>query len=169
MNNGKYCKEITDKICGLFESDSYTVKEICEICDITETTYYEWINTKVEFSESIKRAKEVYVSKRLKECEKSLNKLTEGYEYEEVTTEFKRIKLNDIETPIEIVKTVKKHIAPNLGAIIHYQTNKDPENWKNKQSTEISGELKTNAEPIKISIINTDQLPQSEDEVDVKI
>lgn len=168
MNNGKYGKEITDKICKLFESDSYTVREICEICDITETTYYEWMNTHSEFSEAIKTAKQVYLNKRLKECEKSLNKLVEGYEYEEVTTEFRRIKFNDIETPAEIVKTVKKQVAPNLGAIIHYQTNKDPENWKNKQSTEISGELKTNADPINISIINTEQLPKSEDEVNLQ-
>jgi hypothetical protein len=34
---------------------------------------------------------------------------------------------------------MKKKVAPNLGAIIHYQTNKDPENWKNKQSTELTG------------------------------
>lgn len=134
MNNGKYGKEITDKICKLFETDSYTAREVCEICNITETTYYEWINTKSEFSESIKRAKEVYLNKRLKECEKSLNKLVEGYEYEEVTIEYKTVGESD--SPVQNKKVVKKHVAPNLGAIIHYQTNKDPENWKNRQSTE---------------------------------
>ena len=30
-----------------------------------------------------------------------------------------------------------------MGAIIHYQTNKDPENWKNKQSTEITGKIES--------------------------
>ena len=163
MNNGKYGQEITDEICKLFEADSYTAKEVCEIVGITETTYYEWINTHTKFSESIKRAKDVYKSKRLKACENSLNRLIDGYEYEEVTTEFKIV--SDSEFPVGNKKVVKKHVAPNLGAIIHYQTNKDPENWKNKQSTEISGELKTNADPIKISIINTDELPKSEDDV----
>jgi len=28
---------------------------------------------------------------------------------------------------------------PNLGAIIHFQTNHDPDNWKNRQSTELTG------------------------------
>ena len=144
MENGKYGKEITDKICKLFESDSYTNKEICEIVGITETTYYEWMNVHSEFSESIKMAKEVYQSKRLKACENSLNRLIDGYEYEEVTTEFKRIDMSGgIKTPCEVVKTVKKHVAPNLGAIIHYQTNKDRENWKNKQSTEITGKIES--------------------------
>jgi len=134
MNNGKYGKEITDKICRLFESDSYTVREICEIVNIAESTYYEWVSEHAEFSECIKRAKEVYTNTRLKECEKSLNKLVEGYEFEEVTTEFKIVGDSDI--PVGSKKIVKKHVAPNLGAIIHYQTNKDPENWKNRQSTE---------------------------------
>ena len=147
MNNGKYGKEITDKICNLFESDSYTVREICEICGINEATYYYWCTEHLEFFEAIKRAKKVYEDKCLKQCEKSLNKLVEGYEYEEVTTEFKRIDMGEgIKTPCEVVKTVKKHVAPNLGAIIHYQTNKDPENWKNKQSTESTVKLETGLE-----------------------
>ena len=141
MENGKYGKEITDKICKLFESDSYTNKEICEIVGITETTYYEWMNVHSEFSESIKSAKEVYQSKRLKACENSLNRLIDGYEYEEVTTEFKVA--GDAEFQVGSKKVVKKHVAPNLGAIIHYQTNKDPENWKNKQSTEITGKIES--------------------------
>ena len=165
MNNGKYGKEITDKICTLFETDSYTVREICEINDITETTYYEWMNVHSEFSEAIKRAKEVYQAKRLKECEKSLNKLVEGYEYEEVTTEYKIV--GDSDVPIGNKKIVKKHVAPNLGAIIHYQTNKDPQNWKNKQSTDVTtnGESINNA--IQISVINTEKLPTAEDEVNL--
>ena len=153
MNNGKYGKEITDEICKLFEADSYTVVEVCNIVGITEKTYYEWINTHSEFCEAIKRAKDVYKSKRLKACENSLNRLIDGYEYEEVTTEFKRIDMGGgIKTPCEVVKTVKKHVSPNLGAIIHYQSNKDPLNWKNKQSTEISGELPTN---VTIEVVTT--------------
>ena len=77
----------------------------------------------------------------LKECEKSLKKLVVGYEYEEITKEMRV--LQGSETPTQYVKKVKKHVAPNLGAIIHYQTNKDPENWKNKQSTEITGKIES--------------------------
>ena len=144
MNNGKYGKEITDEICKLFEADSYTVVEVCNIVGITEKTYYEWMNTHSEFCEAIKRAKDVYKSKRLKACENSLNRLIDGYEYEEVTTEFKIV--SDSEFPVGNKKVVKKHVAPNLGAIIHYQTNKDPENWKNKQSTESNVKIETGLE-----------------------
>ena len=165
MNNGKYGNELTDKICKLFETDSYTVREICEIVGINESTYYFWCDNHLEFLEAIKRAKEVYQAKRLKECEKSLNKLVEGYEYEEVTTEYKIV--GDSDVPIGNKKIVKKHVAPNLGAIIHYQTNKDPQNWKNKQSTDVTtnGESINNA--IQISVINTEKLPTAEDEVNL--
>jgi hypothetical protein len=37
------------------------------------------------------------------------------------------------------MKKVTKHIPPNLGAIIHYQTNRDAELWKNRQN--ITGSL----------------------------
>ena len=139
MNNGKYGQEITDKICGLFETDSYTVKEVCEIVGISESVYYLWMDEHLEFLEAIKRAKQKYESLMLKECEKSLKKLVVGYEYEEVTTETKVV--GETESPAQNKKVVKKHVAPNLGAIIHYQTNKDPENWKNRQSTESNVKL----------------------------
>ena len=74
MNNGKYGQEITDKICGLFETDSYTVKEVCEIVGISESVYYLWMDEHLEFLEAIKRAKQKYESLMLKECEKSLKK-----------------------------------------------------------------------------------------------
>ena len=40
---------------------------------------------------------------------------------------------------IRAQRDVTKQVAPNLGAIIHYQSNKDPENWQNKQRLEHTG------------------------------
>ena len=64
-------------------------------------------------------------------------KLIIGYEYEESKT----VVVNDGSNNPKIKEksTTKKHVSPNLGAVIHFQTNKDPDNWKNKQSTELTG------------------------------
>ena len=130
----KYSPEIVKKICGMLEKDSYTVEEVCANVGITGTTFYEWQNEKPEFSEAIKKAREVYVNKMLRDCERSLNKLVNGFDYEEVKTTI--VDDGRGKPKIKEKTTTKKTAAPNLGAIIHYQTNRDPENWKNRQAVD---------------------------------
>ena len=61
----KYSPEIVKKICSLLEKDSYTIKEVCANVGIDEDTYYDWQKNKSDFSEAIKKAREVYVNKML--------------------------------------------------------------------------------------------------------
>lgn len=123
---GKYGPEITQKICDLIVEDSYTIPEICQKAGISETTYHEWKKDKTEFSEALKKARERATAHRLAECRNSLKKLINGYDYEEIT---------EVAEGGKVAKrtVTRKHIAPNLGAIIHYQANRDPYNWSNKQ------------------------------------
>jgi hypothetical protein len=166
----KYCKKIVKRICSLLEKDNYTITEICTIIGIAEATFYDWQKKKIEFSEEIKKAKDKYNEMIVIEAKNSLRKKVMGYDVEESQTVWIDSKNKDGETKPKIKekKIIKKHIQPDTVAIIFTLTNKDPENWKNKQSTEINGELKTNADPINISIINTDQLPKSEDDVNLQ-
>lgn len=133
----KYNKKIVNYICSIIEKDSYTIPEICKMVGIDEATYHRWKIDKPEFCEAIEKARDKFIKNRLVECEKSLMKLIIGYEYEESKT----VVVNDGSNNPKIKEksTTKKHVAPNLGAVIHFQTNKDPENWKNKQSTELTG------------------------------
>lgn len=133
----KYNKTISKKVCELIEADTFTVNEICAMVKIHPSTYYDWVNVHPEFSEAIKKARDKFIKNGLVECEKSLMKLIIGYEYEESKT----IVVNDGSNNPKIKEksTTKKHVSPNLGAVIHFQTNKDPDNWKNKQSTELTG------------------------------
>jgi hypothetical protein len=133
----KYNQKIVDDICSIIEKDSYTIPEICKMVNIKESTYHRWRNEKKEFNDAIKKAQGLYDEFMLKECEKSLNKLIKGYEYEETVSEIEV--MENGEANVTKMKTTKKHVAPNLGAVIHFQTNKDPDNWKNKQSTELTG------------------------------
>lgn len=135
--NRKYSEKIAKKIFSLIEKDSYTVAEICANVGISARCYYYWTQEFAEFARGIKKARETFAEIKLVECERSLTKLINGYDYEEVKT----VLVNDSKgQPTIKEKTImKKKVAPNLGAIIHFQTNKDPENWKNKQTTELTG------------------------------
>ena len=77
------------------------------------------------------------------EAKKSLMKKIQGYE----VTETKVItvpgnKKDEKGNPKPIIKeqtTTKKHIQPDTAAIIFTLTNGDPEHWRNRQSTEVTG------------------------------
>lgn len=139
----KYCKKIVEKITDLIKKDSYTIAEICSISDIHIDTYYDWLRKKSEFSEAIKRAKEEFKQSTMVDCEKSLIKLIKGYDYEEKKTVYVDLKDKDTngnsKPKIKEQVTIRKHVSPSLGAIIHYQTNNDPENWTNRQNVELTG------------------------------
>lgn len=133
----KYSKRISKKITDLIEKDSYTVAEMCVNVGISESCYYNWKATIGDFGEAIQKAREVFIEKNLIDCDRSLTKLIRGYEYEEKKT----VTIDDGagRPKIKEQTVIKKQVAPNLGAIIHYQTNKDPSNWKNRQNTEVTG------------------------------
>ncbi|MBF0648049.1 hypothetical protein IR083_04400 [Dysgonomonas sp. GY75] len=141
----KHNQKIVNRICDLISKDSYTIAEICEKVKISESTYYEWLKTKSEFSEDIKKAQDKLTQNLLIECNRSLVKLIKGYTIQEkktVTADTGRKDEND--KPIVKVKehsVVEKYYPPSLGAIIHFQTNRDPDNWKNRQENKLSGEL----------------------------
>ena len=141
----KYNDKIIKKICDLISKDSYTIAEICLKVKIAESTYYEWVNTKPEFSEAIKKAQDKLTDDLLIECNRSLVKLIKGYTVEEkktVRSDTGRKDEND--KPIVKIKehsVVEKYYPPSLGAIIHFQTNRDPDNWKNRQENKHTGEI----------------------------
>lgn len=153
----KYNQRTVKRISDLLSKDSYTITEICKAVKISESTYYEWMKTKSEFSESIKKAQDKLTHDLLIECNRSLVKLIKGYTAEESKTIYVDPKEKEVDEKGDIVdvepkvkeRTItQKHIAPSLGAIIHFQTNRDPENWKNRQDNKVSAEvgIKSNLE-----------------------
>lgn len=139
----RYSKKIVDDVVALIKEDSYTVAEICQKVGISERSYYNWRNKHAEFAEAIKEAEEEFTQDVLVECKKSLRKLITGYSIKERKTVMADSRKKDKNgNPIPTVKEqtiTDKHYQPNLGAIIHFQTNRDPDNWKNKHSTEVTG------------------------------
>jgi len=139
----KYNKTIVNKICSLIKKDSYTIAEICSLVGISESTYHGWKDSNMEFLESIKKAREEFSGLMVVEAHKSLLKLIRGYsENEEKTVTIHRGKKSDEGDPVGVLKehtVTTKHFQPNPTAIIFTLVNRDPENWKNRQNTEITG------------------------------
>lgn len=154
----KYSKKLVEHICELISTDSYTVVEICNRVGISESTYHEWKAKKTEFSEAIKSAKTKFEGDMLVECERSLVKLIKGFTVQEKRTVTADTgKKDENGKPIVRVKehvVTDKHYPPSLGAIIHYQTNRDPDRWKNRQDTKMELDATIKTKPITRDIAN---------------
>lgn len=139
----KFSKKTVEKIVGLVKSDTYTIAEICRQVGITPKTYHAWINDYPDFADALERARDERLQMMVIEAKKSLMKKIQGYE----VTETKVItvpgnKKDEKGNPKPIIKeqtTTKKHIQPDTVAIIFTLTNGDPEHWRNRQSTEVTG------------------------------
>lgn len=139
----KFSKKTVEKIVGLVKSDTYTIAEICRQVGITPKTYHAWINDYPDFADALERARDERLQMMVIEAKKSLMKKIHGYE----VTETKVItvpgnKKDEKGNPKPIIKeqtTTKKHIQPDTAAIIFTLTNGDPEHWRNRQSTEVTG------------------------------
>lgn len=139
----KFSKKTVDKIVGLVRSDTYTIAEICRQVGITPKTYHQWVNDYPDFVDAIEQAKDERLQTMVIEAKKSLMKKIQGYEVTETKVVTVPGKEKDAQgKPKPIIKeqtTMKKHIQADTAAIIFTLTNGDPEHWRNRQSTEVTG------------------------------
>lgn len=133
----KFSKKITGKIVELVKSDTYTIAEICRQVGISQRTYHLWIEEHPEFADAIEQAKEERMQFFVIEAKKSLLKKIKGYEV--VETHVTTVPDKNGNPTIKEQKNVKKHFQPDTAAIIFTLTNGDPEHWRNRQSTEVTG------------------------------
>lgn len=133
----KYSNKIVNQIVELISSDSYTIAEVCKNVGITKDTYYNWLKSKSDFSDAIKKAEESRNDYFKVEAKKSLLKKIQGYTADETKTIY--IDGKEGRPKIKEQTIIKKHIQPDTVAIIFTLTNQDPDNWKNKQSSEVTG------------------------------
>lgn len=139
----KYSKKMVNQIVELIKSDTYTTAEICQMVGITPKTYCQWINKKEKFKEAVEAAKDERMQKFVVEAKKSLLKKIQGYEVTETKVVTIPGKKKDARgNPLPIIKeqtNTKKHVQPDTAAIIFTLTNGEPEQWRNRQYTEVTG------------------------------
>lgn len=139
----KYGKKIVEKIVGLVKSDTFTIAEICRQVGITPKTYHQWMDDYPDFADAIEQAKNERMQFFVQEAKKSLLKKIQGYDVTETKVVTIPSKVKDEKgNPKPIIKeqtTTKKHIQADTAAIIFTLTNGDPEHWRNRQTTEVTG------------------------------
>ena len=139
----KYGKKIVEKIVGIIKSDTYTIAEICRQVGITPKTYHQWVNDYPDFADAIEQAKDERMQAMVIEAKKSLMKKIQGYDVTETkVVTVPGTKKDEKGNPKPIIKeqtTTKKHIQADTAAIIFTLTNGDPEHWRNRQTTEVTG------------------------------
>lgn len=139
----KFSKKTVDKIVGLVKSDTYTIAEVCRQVGITPKTYHQWVNDYPDFADAIELAKEERMQFFVQEAKKSLLKKIQGYEVTETKVVTipgkKKDEKGNPKPEIKEQTTTKKHIQADTAAIIFTLTNGDPDHWRNRQSTEVTG------------------------------
>lgn len=128
MAKGKYQEWLEPegllKIEG-WARDGLTDEQIAHNMCISPSTLYEWKNAYSEFSESLKRGKEVVD----RQVENALLKRALGYEYEEVSEKYELGILTER-------KVTKKQVVPDTTAQIFWLKNRKPSDWRDKPEGE---------------------------------
>lgn len=139
MAKGKYADWLTPegllKIEG-WARDGLIDEQIAKNIGIRAGTLYEWKNRFPEFSEALKRGKEVVD----REVENALLKRALGYEYTETTREAVQDP-NSGEVKMQVTKKVTKQVAPDTTAQIFWLKNRKPDKWRDKPAYEDTSEL----------------------------
>lgn len=133
----KYNKKVSERILAMIRADTYTITEVCNNVGISRQTFYNWLNDNPEFAQAVEDANNELLDKMNIEAKKSLMKKIKGYDV--IETHVTTVPGKDGNPVIKEQKNVKKHIAADTAAIIFTLTNCDPDNWKNRHSSEITG------------------------------
>ncbi len=132
----KYNEWITEegllKIEG-WARDGLTDEQIADNIGIRRPTLYDWKKKYSDFSDALKKGKEVID----RQVENALLKRALGYEYVETTKE-----LTDL--GLTVTKQVTKQVSPDTTAQIFWLKNRKPKEWRDKKETELTGNVKMN-------------------------
>lgn len=138
----KYSNKTVRKIVDLLKSDTYTIDEICAQVGINPKTYHDWKKNHPEFAEAIEHARDSRMQSFVLAAKNSLMRKITGYDVtERKVTTIPGAKGKDGKPTPKIKEqiTFTKHIQPDTAAIIFTLTNGDPEHWRNRQTTEVTG------------------------------
>lgn len=119
--------------------DGLSKEQIAKNIGINVKTLWDWERTYPPICNALKKGREVVV----RELENALIKRAKGYEVEETTEELKWNQATR-KQELMVTKRVKKHIAPDTGALAFALKNYAPDKWRDRKDVEISGQLDTN-------------------------
>lgn len=144
MAKSKYESFVQPKLAVMedWARDGLTDKDIAARLGISEDSLYEYKKRYSEFSEALKRGKEIAD----RAVENALFKRAVGYSYREITEE------QDRDGNVRTTKIVTKEVAPDTTAQIFWLKNRRPDLWRDKQNVEHS--MSEAVRDIKISFVD---------------
>lgn len=132
MAKGKYQQWLEPDNLLLLQAwarDGFTDEQIATKIGISKQTFYDWKKKYPDFSDSLKKGKEIVDI----QVENALLKRALGYEYVDYSEECS-------EDGIKKKKTVK-HVIPDTTAQIFWLKNRRPDLWRDKRDLEMSGNI----------------------------
>ena len=128
----KYKPEYDDQARFVVETSGFSILKLAKLFSCDRSTIYNWMGAHPGFFDAIKSGRKVFEGLKI---ERSLVKRATGYPYTET---YREIDPDDSNKMI-IVKKVRKQMAPDVAAIKHWQSNMDPDNWRDRKT--IDGSL----------------------------
>lgn len=134
MAKSKYETHVKDKLVLVegWARNGLTDEQIAKNLGVAYSTFREYKKKYSALSAALKKGKEVIDF----EVENALLKRALGYRYKEITKEF-----SEATGKLEVTKEVEKEVVPDTTAQIFWLKNRKPQEWRDKQDIEHSGNL----------------------------
>lgn len=132
MAKGKYQQWLEPDNLLLLQAwarDGFTDEQIATKIGISKQTFYDWKKKYPDFSDSLKKGKEIVDI----QVENALLKRALGYEYVEYSEECSEDGIKK--------KKIVKHVMPDTTAQIFWLKNRRPGLWRDKRDIGMSGHL----------------------------
>lgn len=111
--------------------DGLSDEQIAKNIGVSKQTFYDWKKRFIDFSDALKKTKEVAD----REVENALFKSAQGYDVIE-TVEERRFNKKTGEYEMVVTKKTVRHIPPSNTAQIFWLKNRKPEEWREKREVE---------------------------------
>ncbi len=131
----KYKEEYVEQAFVACSRLGATIEELADLFKVNKETVYDWMRAKSKFSDAIRTGRDIYDTQLI---EKSLKQRATGYEYTE-----EKVFCKDGEI---ITHETTKKMPPDATSMIFWLKNRNPERWRDKIETELSGTL--NLKPV---------------------
>jgi hypothetical protein len=139
--------KILKGVIDTYAQGEFTIKSILDTVPIAESTFHAWLRNQ---DEKFKELKDAYkkaqlgitqdtIRQMIPRVVNNLQKLADGFEYEEEETVFYTDKKG--KPQVRSKKVVKKKVPPNLGANVFIAKNAAPDLFKDAMEHNVSGKI----------------------------